>query len=195
MNVLPTDLPGVLIIEPKVFGDSRGFFFEIWNEERYQQAGIPPIGAQDNVSRSGRGVLRGLHFQYPEPQGKLVYVLHGEVFDVAVDIRRGSPTFGRWAGCNLSEENRRQFYIPEGFAHGFCVLSEWALFAYKCSRCYRPDFETAIAWDDPGIGIQWPIREPLLSTKDRAAPRLADIPEGRLPPYEATPTLRRASST
>jgi dTDP-4-dehydrorhamnose 3,5-epimerase len=194
MNVLPTDLPGVLIIEPKVFGDSRGFFFEIWNEERYQEAGIPSLAAQDNISRSAGGVLRGLHFQYPEPQGKLVYVLQGEVFDVAVDIRRGSPTFGRSVSCTLSEENRRQFYVPEGFAHGFCVLSEWALFAYKCTRNYRPEFEAAVAWNDPQIGIEWPIREPLLSAKDRLAPRLADIPEGRLPPYEVGSTLRRASS-
>jgi dTDP-4-dehydrorhamnose 3,5-epimerase len=194
MNVLSTDLPGVLIIEPKIFGDSRGFFFEIWNEERYRQAGIPPLTAQDNISRSAGGVLRGLHFQYPEPQGKLVYVLQGEVFDVAVDIRHGSPTFGRWVSCVLSEENHRQFYIPEGFAHGFCVQSEWALFAYKCTRTYRPQFDAAVAWDDPRIGIEWPIREPLLSTKDRAAPRLADIPEDRLPPYEAVSSVRRASS-
>ena len=195
MNVLPTDLPGVLIIEPKIFGDSRGFFFEIWNEERYRQAGIPPLTAQDNISRSAGGVLRGLHFQYPEPQGKLVYVLQGEVFDVAVDIRRGSPTFGRWVGCDLSGENYRQFYVPEGFAHGFCVLSEWALFAYKCTRSYKPAFETAIAWDDPQIDIQWPIRDPMLSTKDRAAPRLADIPQDRLPPYEAGSALGQASSS
>jgi dTDP-4-dehydrorhamnose 3,5-epimerase len=190
MNVVPTDLPGVLIIEPKVFGDSRGFFLELWNEERYRQAGIPPLTAQDNLSRSGRGVLRGLHFQYPEPQGKLVYVLEGEVFDVAVDIRRGSPTFGRWTGCELSAENCRQFYVPEGFAHGFCVLSETVLFAYKCTRYYRPEFETAIAWDDPAIGIPWPIKDPKLSAKDRAAVRLADIPADRLPPFEIAPPIR-----
>ena len=121
-------------------------------------------------------------------------MLQGEVFDVAVDIRHGSPTFGRWVSCVLSEENHRQFYIPEGFAHGFCVQSEWALFAYKCTRTYRPQFDAAVAWDDPQIGIKWPIREPLLSTKDRAAPRLADIPEDRLPPYEAVSSVRRASS-
>jgi dTDP-4-dehydrorhamnose 3,5-epimerase len=188
MNVHPTELPGVLIIEPKIFGDSRGFFFEIWNAERYAQFGIPPLTAQDNISRSARGVLRGLHYQSPESQGKLVYVLQGEVFDVAVDIRRGSPTFGRWVGCLLSSENCRQFYVPEGFAHGFCVVSEWALFAYKCTHGYRPEFETAVAWNDPQIGIDWPLSDPLLSAKDRGASRLADIPADRLPMYEPPKT-------
>ena len=183
MQVIQTELPGVLIVEPKVFGDSRGFFFESWNGPRYEAAGMPGQAAQDNISFSARGVLRGLHFQNPEPQGKLLFVLLGEIFDVAVDIRRESPTFGRWVGVVLSAENKRQLYVPEGFAHGFCVTSEQALITYKCNRLYRPEYEAAIAWDDPDLGIRWPISEPTLAPKDRAALKLREFPTERLPGF------------
>ncbi|AIF53712.1 dTDP-4-dehydrorhamnose 3,5-epimerase [Pelosinus sp. UFO1] len=175
MNVIDTKLQGVVIIEPKVFGDNRGFFMETWNKEKYEQAGLPYNFVQDNLSFSTKGVLRGLHFQNPNPQGKLVYVLQGEVFDVAVDIRLGSPTFGQWEGVILSSENRKQFYVPEGFAHGFCVVSETALFAYKCTDKYNPQAEKGIIWNDPDIGIKWPIAEPILSEKDNVNLRLRDI--------------------
>lgn len=184
MNVIETKLPGVVIIEPKVFGDSRGFFMETWQQARYAEAGLPWQFVQDNLSYSARGVLRGLHFQHPRDQGKLVYVLQGAVFDVAVDIRRGSPTFGRWAGVELSGENKRQFYIPPGFAHGFCVTSEQALFAYKCTDFYAPAAEGSIRWDDPDIGIQWPLTEPLVSDKDQQGLYLKDMPAERLPSYD-----------
>lgn len=183
MRVLPTSLPGALLLEPKVFGDARGFFMESWSRARYAEAGIDVDFVQDNVSFSRRGVLRGLHFQHPHAQGKLVYVLHGVVFDVAVDIRVGSPTFGQWTAVELSAENRRQFYIPPGFAHGFCVLSETALFAYKCSDYYHPETEGSVLWNDPDLGIDWPIANPELSEKDRAGRRLADFPLARLPRY------------
>ncbi len=175
MNIIETKLQGVVIIEPKVFGDNRGFFMETWNKEKYEKAGLPYQFVQDNLSFSTKGVLRGLHFQNPNPQGKLVYALQGEVFDVAVDIRAGSPTFGQWEGVILSNENKKQFYVPEGFAHGFCVLSETALFAYKCTDKYNPQAETGIMWNDPDIGIQWPIVEPVLSAKDKENVRLRDI--------------------
>jgi len=175
MKVLETEIPGVVIIEPKVFGDNRGFFLETWNEARYVEAGIAGPFVQDNLSYSVKGVLRGLHFQDPNPQGKLVYVLQGEVFDVAVDIRAGSPTFGRWASVMLSSENKRQFYIPPGLAHGFCVTSETALFTYKCTDLYNPAAEKGIIWNDPDIGIRWPIDEPVLSEKDKKNVRLRDI--------------------
>lgn len=175
MNVIETNLQGVVIIEPKVFGDNRGFFMETWNQEKYEKAELPFNFVQDNLSFSTKGVLRGLHFQNPNPQGKLVYVLQGEVFDVAVDIRVGSPTFGQWTGVTLSSENKRQFYVPEGFAHGFCVLSDTALFAYKCTEKYNPQAEGGIVWNDPDIGIEWPIREPILSDKDSKSLRLKDI--------------------
>ena len=173
MKVLETELPGVLVVEPYVFGDERGFFLETWNQARYEDAGLPGNFVQDNLSFSSRGVLRGLHFQNPHPQGKLVHVLQGEVFDVAVDIRVGSPTFGRWVGVSLSSENKRQLWVPEGFAHGFVVTSEKALFSYKCTDFYHREAEAGVVWNDPDIGIDWPIANPTLSDKDRAAPRLA----------------------
>ena len=181
MKVSETELPGVLIVEPDRFGDARGFFQEIWHEGRYRDAGIPGPFVQDNLSLSSHGVLRGLHFQNPNGQGKLVYVLQGEVFDVAVDVRAGSPTFGKWTGAMLSGDNGRQLYIPPGFAHGFCVTGETALFAYKCTDFYNAKTEGAIRWDDPAIGIDWPLSEPLVSPKDSEAPLLADIDPARLP--------------
>lgn len=185
MKIRPTQLPEVMTIEPDVFGDARGYFMETWNDARYRELGIAGPFVQDNVSLSGRGVLRGLHFQHPNDQGKLVYALQGEIFDVAVDVRRGSPTFGRWAAATLNAENKLQMYIPPGFAHGFCVLSDQALFAYKCSAFYSPEHETAIRWDDPDIGIPWPVAAPRLSAKDQAALRMADVPRERLPVYQS----------
>jgi dTDP-4-dehydrorhamnose 3,5-epimerase len=176
MKVVPTELPEVLIVEPKVHGDSRGFFFEAFHAKRYAEVGITGSFVQDNLSRSVRGTLRGLHFQEPRAQGKLVQVLRGTVWDVAVDVRRGSPRFGRWVAVELSEGTPRQLWIPPGFAHGFCVLSESADFFYKCTEIYAPECEQSVAWNDPAIGISWPVSEPLLSAKDRAAPRLADAP-------------------
>ncbi|MFH2124426.1 MAG: dTDP-4-dehydrorhamnose 3,5-epimerase [Pseudomonadota bacterium] len=175
MKVIETPLAGLLIIEPKVFGDERGFFLETWSRKRYQDMGIDVDFVQDNLSFSGREVLRGLHFQNPQTQGKLVYVLQGEVFDVAVDIRKGSPTFGHWHGVILSAENKRQFWVPAGFAHGFCVTSDTALFAYKCTELYAPQYEKSIRWDDPSLAINWPANEPQVSDKDRLAPLLDDI--------------------
>lgn len=183
MNVLKTELPGVLIVEADRFGDARGFFQEIWHESRYREAGIPGPFVQDNMSLSAHGVLRGLHFQNPNGQGKLVYVLQGEVFDVAVDIRAGSPTFGKWTGVMLSADNGRQFYVPSGYAHGFCVTSETALFAYKCTDFYNPRAEGAIRWDDPAIGIDWPVSNPVVSAKDAEAPLLAEIDLSKLPAF------------
>ncbi len=180
MRVQDTALSGVLIIEPKIFGDARGFFLETYNQERYREAGIDLDFVQDNLSFSRRGTLRGLHFQNPQAQGKLVYVLEGEVFDVAVDIRKDSPTFGKWLGVTLSSENKRQFYVPPGFAHGFCVTSETALFAYKCTDLYAPEHEGIVLWCDEDLGIDWPTSEPVLSEKDRRAPRLRDIPPEQL---------------
>ena len=181
MNVIATELPGVLIVEPKVFPDARGFFVETYNKERYFSCGIAADFVQDNLSFSSRGVLRGLHYQNPHAQGKLVYVLQGEVWDVAVDIRPGTPQFGRWTAVTLSSDNKRQFYIPPGFAHGFCVLSDTALFTYKCTDLYHPECDGGIRWDDPEIGITWPVAAPLLSDKDRKQPLLKDVPTGRLP--------------
>ncbi|MBU0663483.1 MAG: dTDP-4-dehydrorhamnose 3,5-epimerase [Proteobacteria bacterium] len=175
MKVIETPLAGLLVIEPKVFGDERGFFLETWSHKRYQDIGINVDFVQDNLSFSGRGVLRGLHFQNPQTQGKLVYVLQGEVFDVAVDIRKGSPTFGRWHGLILSGENKRQYWVPAGFAHGFCVTSETALFAYKCTELYAPQHEKSIRWDDPELAIDWPINDPQVSDKDRLAPLFKDL--------------------
>ena len=184
MEVIETKLPGVFVIEPKVFGDERGFFMETWNEARYKEAGLPFEFVQDNLSYSQYGVLRGLHFQNPNQQGKLVYVLKGEVFDVAVDIRAGSPHFGEWTGTTLSGENRRQFYVPEGFAHGFVVLSDAALFAYKCTDLYNGQAEGSVLWNDPEIGIEWPIEQPVLSEKDGNAAALSEMPGERLPRYK-----------
>ncbi len=176
MKVTPTELPEVLVIEPKVHGDARGFFYESFQALRYAQAGVTGPFVQDNLSRSARGTLRGLHLQEPKAQGKLVQVLRGSVFDVAVDVRRGSPRFGRWFGIELSETTPLQLWIPPGFAHGFCVLSESADFFYRCTELYSPETERSIAWNDPAIGIRWPVAEPLLSAKDRAAPPLAQAP-------------------
>ena len=180
MLVHETVIPGALMVEPQVFGDQRGFFVETYNEQRYREAGIDVTFVQDNLSYSQRGVLRGLHFQNPHPQGKLVQVLQGAVFDVAVDIRSGSPAFGKWVGVELSGDNKRQFYVPPGCAHGFCVTSEAALFAYKCTDLYHPEADGGIAWDDPDIGIEWPLDQPLLSAKDAELPRLRDLDAGRL---------------
>jgi dTDP-4-dehydrorhamnose 3,5-epimerase len=174
VKVTPLELPGLLLLEPKVFGDDRGFFMELFHARRYADLGVPGPFVQDNYSRSGRGTLRGLHFQEPQGQGKLVQVLAGSVYDVAVDVRRGSPTFGKWAAAELSSENRRQLWIPPGFAHGFCVLSESADFHYKCTTLYAPETERAIAWNDPDLAIPWPVREPILSGKDARAARLKD---------------------
>jgi len=183
MKFIETSLPGCIVIEPQVFGDSRGFFYESYNEAKYRDAGIDRKFVQSNVSRSARGVLRGLHYQWPRPQGKLVSVLEGEVYDVAVDIRRGSPTFGQWAGVMLTAENHRHFWIPEGFAHGFCVVSDYATFSYQCTDLYDAKADGGVRWDDPAIGIDWPVTEPLLSDKDMKAPLLADVMPGRLPEY------------
>jgi dTDP-4-dehydrorhamnose 3,5-epimerase len=187
MKVEQTRLPGVLFLEPRVFRDARGHFLETWNEGRYQELGVPGPFVQDNVSVSARGVLRGLHFQQPNPQGKLVSVLQGEVYDVAVDIRVGSPTFGEWLGCTLSGEDGRQLYIPPGFAHGFVVLSPSAVFAYKCTAYYDPDAEGTLLWNDPAIGIEWPVSEPLLSDKDASGLPLSKMPSARLPTFPLAP--------
>jgi dTDP-4-dehydrorhamnose 3,5-epimerase len=182
--IRPTALDGVWLIEPRVFVDDRGAFCEAWHRERYEAAGLPGDFVQDNVSWSRQHVLRGLHLQFPRAQGKLVYVLEGEVFDVAVDVRVGSPMFGRWIGCRLSSENRHQLYIAPGMAHGFCVLSRSALVAYKCTDYYHPESELTIAWDDPDIGIDWPTTTPILSAKDARAPRLGDL-RAELPRWQS----------
>jgi dTDP-4-dehydrorhamnose 3,5-epimerase len=185
MKVTRTKLQGVFVIEPDVFADARGFFLETWAHRRYSEAGLPSIFVQDNLSRSAQGILRGLHLQHPYGQGKLVHVIHGEVFDVAVDVRVGSPTFGQWVGTTLTGENHRQVYIPPGFAHGFCVVSEHALFSYKCTEAYHRESELGIIWNDPELGIAWPITDPQLSPKDAGFPRLSEIPRERLPPWDA----------
>lgn len=183
MKVLESRLPGCVVIEPKVFGDERGFFFESWNAARFGELGLPARFVQSNVSSSSKGVLRGLHYQWPRPQGKLVSVLEGEVYDVAVDIRRGSPTFGHWDAVILSAGNKRQFWIPEGFAHGFAVLSDTALFHYLCTDVYVKEADAAVRWNDANIGVDWPISTPILSAKDEDARFLRDIAEDRLPVY------------
>lgn len=183
MKVEQTAIPGLVIIEPRVFGDARGFFKETWSAERYAEAGVAQTFVQDNLSKSSRGVLRGLHLQHPHGQGKLVQAVQGEVFDVAVDVRVGSPTFGRWVGVTLSADNHKQFYIPPGFAHGFCVLSDTALFSYKCTDGYHPECELGVLWNDPDVGIEWPVTDPSLSDKDKAYPTLANIPKGALPMF------------
>lgn len=180
MIVEETPLPGLLVIEPRVFRDDRGFFWETHHARRYAEAGIADPFIQDNASRSARGTLRGLHYQLKRPQGKLVWVVRGEVFDVAVDIRKSSPTFGKWFGLRLSGEEPTQLYIPPGFAHGFCVLSESADFAYKCTNLYAPDDERGIRWNDPDIGIEWPLAQPLLSDKDHRFQTLRDVPSADL---------------
>lgn len=175
MQITKTELDGVLIIEPKVHADVRGSFYESYVKRKYIEHGIVDEFIQDNHSISNKGVLRGLHFQENPTQAKLVRVTRGEVFDVAVDIRKESSTFGKWFGVTLSEENHRQLYIPSGFAHGFCVLSDTAEFLYKCSDYYAPSGERAILWNDPDIGIDWPIKNPILSEKDKSAPRFKDL--------------------
>lgn len=176
MNIVETALPGVLIIEPRVFGDARGFFMETWNAAAFREAGLDLAFAQDNHSRSQKGVLRGLHFQNPGPQGKLVRVTKGAVFDVAVDLRRSSPTFGKWVGVELSAENKRMFWVPEGFAHGFLTLEDDTDFLYKCTAPYAPQSEHALMWNDPSIGIEWPDigMAPLISDKDARGTSLAE---------------------
>jgi len=181
MQVHATAIQGVLLFEPRVFGDARGFFLETFHAARYAEAGLRLPFVQDNWSRSARGTLRGLHFQWPNPQGKLVCVVSGAVWDVAVDIRRGSPTFGQHVGAELTADNKRQLWVPPGFAHGFCVLSESADFVYKCTALYEPQHDRGVRWNDPALAIPWPLGSPLLSPKDTAAPLLADAPV--LPEY------------
>jgi len=184
MQVHATDLPGVLLVEPKVHRDHRGFFLETYHRDRYTEHGIDGSFVQDNHSRSTGPILRGLHAQGRRPQGKLVRCVEGAIFDVAVDIRVGSPTFGRWVGYELSAESFRQLWVPPGFAHGFAVVSESAQVEYKCTELYAPDDELTVLWNDPEIGVEWPLSEPILSAKDQAAPTLAELAAaGRLPVY------------
>ena len=175
MNIIQTNLANCVIIEPKVYGDDRGFFLETFQAERYASAGITLPFVQDNHSRSSKGVLRGLHFQKTKPQGKLVRVVRGEVYDVAVDIRLGSPTYGRWEAVVLSEDNKKQFWVPPGFAHGFVVISDSADFEYKCTDYYDPSDEGSLLWSDPDLNIPWPIDKPILSEKDAQASLLANL--------------------
>jgi dTDP-4-dehydrorhamnose 3,5-epimerase len=182
VTITPTRLPEVLLIEPDIWGDPRGFFMETWHRQKFAEQGLSVDFVQDNHSRSARGVLRGLHYQLRQPQGKLVRVTSGSVFDVAVDIRRGSPRFGQWLGMELTADNHRQLYVPPGFAHGFCVLSESADFVYKCSEYYAPQDEYCIAWNDPAIGIDWPGADFIISEKDAAAACLDGMTEV-LPAY------------
>ena len=184
MKIIKTHLPGVIVFEPKVFGDTRGFFLETYREDVLQEAGITTHFVQDNHSRSTRGVLRGLHYQMIQPQGKLVRVTSGTVFDVAVDIRQGSPTFGQWYGAQLDEDSMRMMYIPHGYAHGFVVLSDVADFLYKCTDYYHPQSEQGIAWNDPDIGIDWPISDVSLSEKDKTNVQLKNQLAERLPTYK-----------
>lgn len=189
MNVTTTEIPGVLLIEPRVFRDPRGYFLETWNLPRYSGHGLPERFVQDNLSVSAVGVLRGLHVQTPNCQAKLVSVVSGSVYDVAVDVRRGSPTFGRWVGQYLTAADHRQLFIPAGFAHGFVVTGEaspgaGATFVYKCDAPYAPGDELTVRFDDPDLGIEWPTPSPVLSDKDRAGLRLGDVPADRLPPYK-----------
>lgn len=188
MKITETALPGVLIVEPKVFGDARGFFKESFHAGRYAEHHIPGKGlsfVQDNHSRSRKGVLRGLHFQLKHPQGKLVSVVTGSVFDVAADVRVDSPTYRKWVGVELSAENHRQLWVPPGYAHGFCVLSDIADFQYKCTDFYRPEDEGGIVWNDPDLAIEWPVDAPLVSDKDRLLPSLARATSAQLPVYSA----------
>ena len=177
MNITECDIPGPLIIEPKVFGDERGFFMESWNAARFAEEGLDIAFVQDNHSLSQKGVLRGMHFQNPGPQSKLVRVVSGAVFDVAVDLRRSSPTFGKWTGVELSAENKRMFWVPQGFAHGFLTLEDDTDFLYKCDATYAPQHEHSLAWDDPDVGIEWPLGgiDLQLSAKDAEGTRLSDL--------------------
>lgn len=185
MNITAAQIFDIKIIQPQRFGDARGYFMETYHAQRYRQAGIDVVFVQDNLSRSRKGVLRGLHYQHPNGQGKLVQVLEGAVLDVVVDIRRGSPTFGKWVAVELSADNGLQMYIPVGFAHGFVVLSDWALFSYKCTAFYDPTTEGGVLWNDPQLGIDWKIVDPILSEKDKRNLPLAAIPPERLPQYGA----------
>jgi dTDP-4-dehydrorhamnose 3,5-epimerase len=184
LNIIETSLPGVILIETVAFRDHRGFFRETYHKDKYADIGIDKDFVQDNHSFSRQGTLRGLHYQFVHSQGKMVYAVRGEIFDVAVDIRLGSPTFGRWAGFDLSAENGHQVYIPAGFAHGFYVLSETADVVYKCTDFYTPGDDFGILWSDPSIGIDWPSESPLLSEKDSENPKLDEVPEDRLPVYK-----------
>lgn len=182
MKTINTELEGVVIIEPEVFTDERGYFLEGWHHQKYTDAGIPHLFVQDNISHSVKGVLRGIHFQNPGEQGKLVAVRAGAVFDVAVDLRADSPTFKKWVGVELSEENKRQLFIPAGFGHGFKVLSDEAIFVYKCTEYYRKEYEHTLRWDDPDVGVEWPGEtKHIMSPKDASAPFLRDLPPGALP--------------
>ena len=183
MNIINTKLPRVLIIEPNVFCDQRGFFMETYQQNRYKAKGIVPDFVQDNLSYSVRKTLRGLHYQVPNGQAKLIQVIKGEIFDVVLDIRFGSPTFGMWTANYLSEKNKRQLFVPQGFAHGFCVLSESVFLAYKCSDYYKPEFERGILWSDPDIDIDWPVNDPVLSEKDCKYSCLKDVSHEHLPVY------------
>jgi dTDP-4-dehydrorhamnose 3,5-epimerase len=184
VKAFPTRLPEVLVVEPEVFGDERGFFVEAYNVKAYREIGIDCEFVQDNHSFSQQGILRGLHYQLPFTQAKLVWVVTGAVLDVAVDIRRGSPTFGQWVAEVLSEENKRRLFVPRGFAHGFCVLSPSVHFMYKCDEFYHPEAEHGFNWSDPDIAVDWQITDPVLSSRDANLPFLADIPEDALPRYE-----------
>ncbi len=188
MKIQSTTLPEVVTVEPTVYRDDRGYFLETWSRAKYSEVGLPGEFAQDNLSYSRKGVLRGLHLQEPNPQGKLIHVLEGEIFDVAVDVRVGSPTFLQWVGVTLSAENRRQVYVPPGFAHGFAVVSEGAFVVYKCTTPYSPKSELTIRWDAPEVGITWPIADPILSIKDGEAPTL-DALRDKLPRYRSEPTV------
>ncbi len=185
MKCFEASLPGVMVVETAVHADARGQFMELWNAERYRAVGLDQTFVQDNISISERHVLRGLHFQWPQPQGKLVSVASGEIFDVAVDIRVGSPTFGRWEGFTLSSAEGTQLYIPEGFAHGFATISARAVVVYKCTTRYNPSTERVLRWNDPAFGIDWPVREPILSPRDAAAPGVAELPTTALPMFRA----------
>ena len=193
MNIVSTELPEVLLVEPAVYRDSRGYFMETYHAKKFREQGLPEHFVQDNHSRSVQGVLRGLHYQLKHPQGKLVRVVNGEVFDVAVDIRKGSPNFGRWVGVVISAENHRQMYIPPGFAHGYCTISETADFLYKCTEQYAPGDEYGIMWSDPEIGIKWPSMEYLLSEKDIANPLLGEL-SSELPDYVESANCYNGSS-
>jgi dTDP-4-dehydrorhamnose 3,5-epimerase len=184
MKIIPTSIEKILIIEPDVFKDHRGFFMETYHQKRYQELGVNRVFVQDNLSFSRQGTLRGLHYQIQNPQAKLVQVISGEIYDVAIDIRAGSPSFGQWVGVHLSDKNNRQLFIPEGFAHGFCVLSDTALFSYKCSKLYAPDDESGILWSDSSLNIDWPIKTPTISDKDSRYPTLSDVEMNRLPVWE-----------
>jgi dTDP-4-dehydrorhamnose 3,5-epimerase len=186
MKITLASLSDVLIIEPNFFSDQRGFFMEMYHQRRYADCGIDTVFVQDNMSFSIKGTLRGLHYQHPRAQAKLVQVIKGEIFDVAIDIRRGSPTFAQWFGVHLTGESGRQLFIPEGFAHGFCVLSDTATVTYKCTDFYAPDDEGGILWSDPDLDINWPVPNPLLSARDSEHPCLCDVSLERLPVYKET---------